>query len=451
MRKGLLIGVAAIVLAALLGAPPVLGWATEQEFERIRERARSEIPFVQAWSVTEYEGGYLGADARSEIIVGDPSGESRTTIVLDHRFDYAPGTGGSLVQSVTTPRIDSGPLRQIVERLFGADRTPLTLRFDVDLTGKREITVQSPAVDGARDLPLARVQWQGLNAQLEVGRSEEWLAYEASMPGARVQPRVGEVSELRLESLTASGRYEASRFEGVWTGGASGQIGHILAKSPQAGDLELVDFAFSDNAKLEGDLFGFDVTTSAKQFSAPAYELNKVEMQLMGERIAPALMRAMQAGAERMGAQGDAASASGGSAWNAMRDVPWGEIAANEPEIRLERFAAQTPDGAVQISARVGLRAPDNEQQKIGPRDLTRFAHGQVNASAPEPVVIDALARSIALRGDNDPGAARSSARSTIQQLTAQGMLTVEDGQIRSSASYDQGMIRINGQSLFGG
>jgi uncharacterized protein YdgA (DUF945 family) len=83
--------------------------------------------------------------------------------------------------------------------------------------------------------------------------------------------------------------------------------------------------------------------------------------------------------------------------------------------------------------------------------DLMGLAQGEIDASAPERMVIDAVARSIAMRGDTDPATAERNANNTLLTLAAQGLLTIEDGQIESSARYDRGAISINGNPLFGG
>jgi uncharacterized protein YdgA (DUF945 family) len=83
--------------------------------------------------------------------------------------------------------------------------------------------------------------------------------------------------------------------------------------------------------------------------------------------------------------------------------------------------------------------------------DLMGLAQGEINAVAPEPMVIDAVARSIEMRSDTDPATAKRNATNTLRTLAAQGLLNLENGQIEASASYDRGAIRINGRSLFGG
>ncbi len=447
MRKGLLIGIAASTIAVgAAAAPPIIGTITQQEFAHVRDRVTAASSFVHKWTVTAFDQGYLGATATSELTVGHPDTDERLTIVLDHRIRHAPTVGTDLAHIDTEPRIPEGEIRDTVRALYDDDRTPLRMNTRIDWLGTRTITLRSPATDGMREVDGGRIDWRGLEATVTVGRSDRDIVYRVDMPGLHLQPGDGELTGLRIDSVQASGNYEATAFENVWSGGASGGIERIEIETPNDGAFVLADLRFSDEARLRDDLFGFAIEASAAALETPDYAFSRLRLNLSGERIAPEFLQAVQ---QRRTDRDEPIDTD--EAMARLRAAPWGEIAAHEPLIRLDSFAAHTADGRLEISAHAGLADPGDGQQGIGMNDLMNLAQGEISAIAPERMVIDAVARSIAMRSDTDPAAAERNATNTLRTLAAQGLLNLDNGQIEASASYDRGAIKINGQPLFGG
>ena len=446
MRKGILIGIAASTIGVgAAAAPPVIGTITQNEFANVRERVTAASPFVHSWDVTTFDQGYLGATATSELTIGDPDSDERVTIVLDHQMRHAPNAGTDLAHIQTRPRIPGGDPRRMVRALYGDEREPLRMETRIDFLGSQTITLQSPATAGMREVDGARIDWRGVDATATIGPGERDFTYRVDMPGLRLETGDGALSALAIDAVEASGSYEATAYENVWTGGAAGRIERIAIQSPD-GEIALADLRFSDDARLSGDLFGFALEASAAALEAPDYDLTELRLDISGERIAPAFLQALQQARN----SGDE-PIDGDEVMTRLRAAPWSEIAAHEPLIRLDTFEAKTPDGRIAISARAGLADPGDGQQGIGMNDLMGLAQGEIDATAPERMVIDAVARSIAMRGGTDPATAERNAKNTLLTLAAQGLLTIEDGQIESSAGYDRGAIRINGNPLFGG
>lgn len=447
MRKGILIGIAAGTVAiGAAAAPPIIGTITQQEFAHVRDRATAASPFVHAWEMTSFDQGYLGATATSELTVGHPDTDERLTIVLDHRIRHAPTVGTDLARIDTEPRIPEGEIKETIRALYGDDRKPLRVNTRIDFLGTRTINMHSPATDGTREIDGGQVSWGGLDASVTVDRGDQGLAYQLDMPGLHLQSDDGGVTGLRIDAVKASGRYEATAFEHVWSGGASGAIERIELETPNEGGLVLADLRFSDEAGLRDGLFGFALKVSAAALESPDYQFSRLRLNLSGERIDPAFLQAIQ----QTRTDGDEPIDTD-EVMTRLRAAPWAGIAAHEPEIRLDTFEAHTTDGRLEISAQAGLADPGDAQQGIGMNDLMGLAQGEINAVAPERMVIDAVAQSIEMRSDTDPATAERNATNTLRTLAAQGLLTLDDGQIEASASYDRGAIKINGRSLFGG
>lgn len=447
MRKGILIGImAAAIAVGAAAAPPIVGTITQSEFAHVRDRVTAASPFVDSWTVRAFDQGYLSATATSELTVSHPDAEERTTIVLDHRIRHAPTVGTDLARIHTEPRIPDGDPRAFFRALYNDERAPLTSDTRIDLFGTRTITMHSPATDGMRAVDGTRIDWRGLDATVTIGRGERELAYRIDMPGLRLQPRDSELVDLQLDAVNASGAYEATAFDHVWTGGASGNIGRFQLQLANEQALTLTDLRFADSARLNNGLFGFSLETTAETLETPDYTLSALQLNVRGERIAPALLQALQQ------ARGnDDGTIDGDEVMARLQTAPWGEIAAGEPLVRLESFEAQTQDGSVTISARAGLTDPANGQQRIAMDELMSLAQGEISAVVPERMAIDAVARSIAMNSDTDPATAERNATNTLRTLAAQGLLTIDNGTIEASAGYDRGAITINGRSLFGG
>jgi len=446
MRKGILIGIAAATIGAgAAAAPPVIGTITQNEFANVRERVTAASPFVHSWDVTTFDQGYLGATATSELTVGHPDSDERVTIVLDHQMQHAPNAGTDLAHIQTRPRIPEGDPRRMIRALYGDGREPLQIETRIDFLANQTITMHSPATDGMREIDGVRVDWRGLEATATIGRGERDFTYRVDMPGLRLEPNEGELSALAIDGVEASGSYAATAYDNVWTGGASGRVERIAIQSPDA-DIALADLRFSDDARVSDDLFGFALKTSAAALDTPDYDLTELRLNISGERIAPALLQVLQ----QARTNGDE-PIDGDEVMARLRAAPWGEIAAHEPVIRLDTFEAKTGNDRIAISAQAGLTDPGDAQQGIGMNDLLGLAQGEIDAAAPERMVIDAVARSIAMRSDTDAATAERNANNTLLTLAAQGLLTIEDGQIETSARYDRGAISINGNPLFGG
>jgi uncharacterized protein YdgA (DUF945 family) len=447
MRKGLLIGIVTGTIAiAAAAAPPIIGTITEREFANVRDRVTTASPFVHAWRVTTYDQGYLRASATSELTLGHPDSNERMTIVLDHDIRHAPNAGTDLAHVETVPRLSEGEFRNTVRALYDDGRAPLQVDTRIDWLGHRTIHAHSPPTDGMREIDGGRVDWRGLDATIDVGRGERDLAYRIDMPGLRLRPAADPAAAIRIEGVQAHGRYAATAFEHVWSGGASGRIERIELGAPDGDGFVLADLRFSDEARLRDDLFGFGLKASAAALETPDYTFSRLRLNLGGERIAPEFLRTLQ----QPRGDGDA-PVDTDAMMDRLRAAPWGDIAAREPEMRLDTFEAHTENGRLEITARAGLAAPAEDQQGIGLSDLMALVQGEINAVAPEGMVVDAVARSIAMRGDTDRATAERNANNTLLTLAAQGLLTIEDGQVEASASYDRGAIRINGRSLFGG
>lgn len=449
MHKGTMIGITAGTIAlgaAAIAAPSIIGKFTKQEFGNIRDRITAASPLVHAWTITAFDQGYFGATATSELTIGLPDTDTNLTIVLDHRIRHAPTAGTDLAHIDTEPRIPEGRPRKTVRTLYGDERKPLQVDTRIDWLGNRTINIHSPATDGMREIDAGKVDWRGFDATVAVGRAERDLTYRIDMPGLRLQLADDELATLRIDQIEASGSYEATAFEHIWSGGASGGIGRIEVVTPDGGAMMLADLRFSDEARLREDLFGFALKVSAAAFESPDYQFSRLRLNLSGERIAPELLQSMEQALTEGDEPVDADDVITG-----LRSAPWGRIAAQKPTIRLDTFEAHTGDGRLQVSAQAGLAAPGEGQEGIGMNDLLGLAQGEFNAIAPERMVLDAVTQSIAMRGDMDPAAAERSATNTLRTLAAQGLLTLENGEVEASASYDRGAIRINGQPLFGG
>ncbi len=91
--------IAAIVLAALVGIPPVIGSFTEQRIMAQAERLETMTDSAYSFEVLEYEGGWFGSTAKLRASLGEDYVEQITAAVANQGDDPATALTAMMLQS----------------------------------------------------------------------------------------------------------------------------------------------------------------------------------------------------------------------------------------------------------------------------------------------------------------------------------------------------------------
>lgn len=445
--------IAAVLVVGAGGAaaaPMITGGIAEERVRTIVGHPRIVQSEYVEWILTDYQQGYLTSQATSEMTFRHPEKDESFTLILDHQIKHALAAGQSLLSVRTVPRIPEGHPREVARKLFG-ERAPLVVDYRMRLDGTSVADVTSPSTNGVRELEAGAVEWQGLQGRITVAAGGGSANYDFTAPGLRIEPNSGDLESASLGSVRMEGAFEESRFDDIWVGAGSFVIDHARAASAEEGDVSVSGIELSEEVSLKQDLVEVRLDGRIAEIVGPEASLRNARLVLSLDRMVPELVQAMQT-MSRESAQAESEAERQRIMRQVIGRVPWGKVAAAEPVFAIETLEADAGEGSVKASGKAGLHAPPPEMEgQVGLGALPRFAYAEVSLRAPQPVVVDAIVQTRTTGTDavSEEEALRQ-ARQTLAMLQQQGWVQSGDGDYFASASYDRGMIRINGNSLFG-
>lgn len=431
-------------------APMITGGIAEERMRTIVGHPRVVQSEYIEWILTDYQQGYLTSQATSEMTFRHPEEDESFTLVLDHQINHALAAGQSLLSIRTVPRVPQGRPQEVVRKLFG-EREPLVVDYRMRLDGTSVADVNSPSTDGMRELEHGAFEWKGLEGRVTVAAGGGSAEYEFTAPGLRVEPDSGDLESVSLGSVRTEGAFEESRFDEIWVGAGSFAIDQVRASSSEEGDVSINGIELSEEVSLKQDLVEVRLDGRIAEIAGPEANLRNARLVLSLDRIAPELLQAIQT-LSRKSAQAGSEEERERIARQVIGRVPWGKVASAEPVFAIETLEAEAGEGSVKASGKAGLHAPPQEMQgQVGIGQLPRFAYAELNLRAPQPIVVDAIVQTKTT--GTDAVSEEQALRQVEQQLAMllqQGWIQSGGGDYFASASYDRGMIRINGTSLFG-
>ncbi len=445
--------IAAVLVVGAGGAaaaPMITGGMAEERMRTIVGHPSVAQSQYIDWVLTDYQQGYLTSQATSEMTFRHPEHDESFTLVLDHQIHHALAAGQSLLNVRSVPRIPEGKPQEIVQQLFG-DREPLVVDYRMRLDGTSVADVTSPSTEGVREIEAGAIEWQGLDGRVTVPAGGGSADYDFTAPGLRIEPASGDLESLSFGAVRVGGAFEESRFDEIWVGAGDFAIDHARSTSSSEGDLSINGIELTEEISLKQDLVEARLDARIAEIVGPDAQLRNARLVLSVDRVVPELVQAMQTMSRR-----SAQASSEEERQRIMRQVigrvPWGKVAAAEPVFAIETLEAEAGDGPVKASGKAGLHAPSQEMEgQVGLGTLPRFAYAEVNLRAPQAVVADVFAQTKTTGADavSEEEALRQ-AQQTLAMLQQQGWVQSGDGDYFANASYDRGMIRINGNSLFG-
>lgn len=431
-------------------APMITGGMAEERMRTIIDHPRVVESQYIDWVLTDYQQGYLTSQASSEMTFHHPEEDKSFTLVLDHQINHALAAGQSLLNIRTVPRIPEGKPQEVVQKLFG-EREPLVVDYRMRLDGTSVADVTSPSTNGVRELEAGAIDWQGLDGRVSVTAGGGSADYDFTAPGLRIEPTSGELESASLGAVRLEGAFEESQFDEIWVGSGSFAIDHLRAISPSEGEVSINGIEVTEEVSVKQDLVEVRLDGRIAEVTGPELELRNTRVVLSLDRVVPELIQAMQTMSRRSAQAGSEAERQ-----RVMRQVidrvPWGKVAAAEPVFAIETLEADAGDGSVQASGKAGLHPPPQEMEgQVGLGNLPRFAYAELSLRAPQPVVVDTMMRTQTTGTDAVSGEeALRRVQQRLEMLLQQGWIQSGDGDYFASASYDRGMVRINGNSLFG-
>ena len=437
------------------------GQAREQYFSLLKEHERSGLVSLTNQS---YERGFLASRAATLVEVavpgaeqegGDSAAAKTVRFTLRHELRHGPmpdlfdglsfDTALATIESVVEPGDPGDDVGKLFAEIPELAQSRSTLRVGFSGEIKGDLTVPAFEKNGGEG---ERLNWGGLTLNVVHEPMTGVLRGDFTLPGlslAADRDRVG------LDGLTGSfDLVEALPF--VYVGRVDSAVASINMTHPGAESVLVTDLRLSSESSCEGNLAGFlqkldiaRVEYGGGAFGPLSCDIEARNLDALALSEFQSRLRLL---ASASGVDADALSAQVGELYVTL----FGKILAGKPELRISRLRLGTPRGDLTGSMQVRSDAPAG-QTAVNPLLLLPFVKAEAELVAAEELLVGLLGLDVRRQ---EPAAsdeavdllARQRFREQIEPLLARGFLTRDGANITGRASFSQGRLTVNGQTM---
>ncbi|HKL78280.1 MAG TPA: YdgA family protein [Gammaproteobacteria bacterium] len=460
MKKAVITGAVVAVAGAGAAAPYVTGMQAEQAFEA-NLAALSQNPQVEA-TLLGYDRGWLGAEARTRVVF-TPLDE-RLSVQLKHDIRHGPRPGAMGLAAVTSTPVVPAELQDTVDHYYG-DQAPFTAELTIGLDGAQDITLSSPAFEGApKGDPTAEIQWGGLSGHIQLEPGAEAGTAEFRLPELEVHNHEG---NLMMGAVQAESRFRR-KAEALW-------LGETQIKAERM-ELAVADpdterdhrFTFRDlrghHSVRDAEKGAFLTMASRWRVASAGLDgqaVSDAELAVEARHIHTPTLQTFNRRIRALQKRGLSQPALSRRTNQIMREL-LPRFLENSPELAVTRLAFRAPQGDFQGSAeaRYSGGAGNARAALADPAQLLQHTTAGAEVSVAQSLLTRLLEQASRAQVAEKLGTGASAqeidrtAQRMVQQrlglLEALGFLETDNGRYTTEARWEKGRISVNGQPLNG-
>ncbi|MFO8155835.1 MAG: DUF945 family protein [Pseudomonadota bacterium] len=429
----------ALLLAVFLLVPGLVADRVEREFRTLATTASKNQAMDLV--VSEYQRGWFGAEARSELRLR--VGGETLVLPLRHDIDHGP----------TLPRLRAA---RVDTRLADDGTRDFELDMAIGFTGAIRMQLNVPAFEGhVDDNADIRVAHDGASLRLKLGSDQESYDLEGEL--SRLVLTEGEAAELDVRGvdLKSSGHREAGKDVPFWSGESVLTIergtldGEAHMEASELTEARLGAWQESRDGEVE---LGHDARFETLKLANLEMGPGDYALRLGG--LQRSAWDAFQKRVNAIHDQGLSVEMTETLVSRALLEtLP--EFLAGQPHLELTRFELETADGPVSADLQLRMaESPDDAQAARIDAQLRRLS-GDSRLTLPE----DTLRRFIAFNLMNEVRASAGNAvsdsrleavvaemaRQQIRQLRGMGVFEeTDDERLESRVELRDGVLLIN-------
>jgi uncharacterized protein YdgA (DUF945 family) len=368
MKKGTLVAVPLIIVAAAAGATPwYAGMRAEQAMRTSAETFGSGKQSPFAVSYTRFERGWLKSEAVSRIAVkADPS----IYFEVRHEISHMPNRAG-WVRVHSVPQL-SGVVKANLDYYFGG-QPPIAVDTVVGYDGTHVMQFYSPAFSKPlHQQPEMTVSWGGMQGTLTIDANDHWVG-SAVVPSLAVE---GGDTQATLTELKIDGAWDVRGTAIDWQGETKMGMSEFRVVTPlQQFALKDVTGATYQRSNGNSVLIGYALrigfgsaahagaTSQTISNAVLELELDKLDKKALSKYIADL------SNAEQLTMAPDARAR---LAAQLVMNLG-GDLLRGSPELRMKQLGVETPAGSVLAHAVVTFDGSNLSDIPFSPELLARI------------------------------------------------------------------------------
>jgi len=451
MKKILLAALAALILIGYALATYGFGLRAESTAKAWVDTLPNAVPYLQV-TRNDYQRGFLKSTHIVELQATLPGMDAPFVATLRDEITHGPLPGFNRlgVARVTHTLVLPPKVQQELAKVLG-DQPPLSAVTMLKFGGGGSTHITSPAFTYKDE--RGEAAWQGIEANIDFSKDYEHVSYTLAAPGFNAKMLDG--AQLQIGKISAAGQQDKmAQTESLYLGSTSVSVQSVAAASNPTTSLSIANITYNSearspmpsfvdasgkfaaqNIKVSGEDWGaFEYLVSAKHLHAPSVD---------------AFARAMRETYSASSRKPQSAEASA-QLQAAMLDVfkkHGGALLKNEPVIELEKL-------------RVG-----NEKEYLLLSAAARFA-GVADADIANPMQLIpkinaraeiTLTEAMLMRMANKAPATAATGNDTllmvnaqVESAVAQGYVIRGDGTLKSTITFADGKLSVNGRPVEG-
>lgn len=381
----------------------------------------------------------------------------RITFRSEIKHGPLPGFSSASAGTVTTELVLSDSVKQELAKIFG-DKQPLVIHSKYHYGGGGEFTIESPAFSFNDAASGWELNWGGIALNGTFNKDIGHYTLQGGAPSLDGHDNAGSKVQMSALEVSMDTRRLFSDEPGFYTGSQKLSLGQFSVA--MAGeDVLLKKFSIHMDSPVEGDFMAIVLKTGAEVIQFGGMDYGPANFDISFNHLhARALVKLNRVAQERM-----RKDPLGEAFTNPEEDISplvdaFREFLKHEPEVKLDRLAFNSPQGAAQVSAQARFVGITDEDFKEGsPPPVEKF-EASADISLPEPLIlpfIDKLLPGIdpmqeeefgmESEGDENemPGQAE---QRRLEELIAQGFVVREGTLLKTKVAFSKGQLTLNGK-----
>ncbi len=456
MKKIVLATVAAVILIGYPLSTYLLGVRAETAARAWVDTLPAAVPFLKIVR-NDYQRGFFKATHNVEFAVSVPAvpgmGE-QFVVTLQDEISHGPlpdfsGIGAARVKHTL---LFPAKVQQELVKVLG-DKAPLTAVTMLAFGGGGNTKISSPAFTykDAR----GEASWLGIDANFDFSKDYQRVSYTMNAPGFSAKMLDG--AELKVGKISATGQQDKlAQTESLYLGSANMSVESVVATSGPAAALLLTNLSYSAETKspvasfvdaagklsVKSIKFGND-DWGAFEYAFNAKHLHAPSVDAMGKA-----MRQAYAKPSDKAPPAEAAA----QMQTAILDVlkqHGGALLKQDPTLELERLRVGTDRDYLSLSANARVNGV-TDADTSNPMLLIPKVNARAEVALTETMLAKITSKASGKPADGGADEMALMVNAQLDSAVAQGYIIRGDGALKSTITFAEGKLLINGRPVEG-
>ena len=463
MKKILLAALAAVILIGYPLSTYLLGVRAENASRAWVETLSAAVPYFRV-AKNDYRRSFLKATHIVELEAALPGMDTPFVVTMQNEVEHGPFPGfNSLgVARVTHTLVLPAKVQQQLAKVLG-DKPPLSAVTMLKLGGGGSTRVTSPAFTYKDE--KGEASWQGIDGQMDFSKGYERVNYTFAAPG--LSARMVDGSEMKIGKISATGQQEKiAQTESLYTGNSTVTVESLTASSGPQTTFSLSNISYSADLRLpvpsfldvSGKVAAQNIKFGAEDWGTFEYAFSAKHLHLQSVDAFSKTMREAYASSARRGQSAQSATQLQTTMLDAFKKHG-GTLLKNDPVIELDRLRLGTERDYLSMNGSIRFVGVTDADIK-NPMGLIPKINARAEIVLAETMLTRIAGKASSTLGRNargsDPATAEAPAGNDVlpmvnaqtENAVAQGYIIRGGGTLRSTITYADGKLSINGRTV---